>query len=114
MGASGEVGSQTWRRQPRRAPPDAADGTFFADPLPQILTEARNLCARGSFSPHDETDSPPDVPAARGLRRGERAGPARTGDAAGADRAARASAHKRLRADAVARRCLARGYHHRP
>ena len=35
--AAGELGGETWRRQPGRAPPDAADGTFFADPLPQIL-----------------------------------------------------------------------------
>ncbi len=35
LGASGQLGRQTWRRQPRRAPADAADGSFLADPLPQ-------------------------------------------------------------------------------
>ena len=37
MGTAGRLGSEAWRRYPHRAPPDAADGTFFADPLSQIL-----------------------------------------------------------------------------
>ena len=36
--AADELGRETWRRHPDRAPSDAADGAFFADPLPQILT----------------------------------------------------------------------------
>ena len=49
-----ELGGQTWRRQPDRAPSDAADGAFLADPLPQgtakglskALTVARGTSAR--------------------------------------------------------------------
>ncbi len=37
LGASGRLGRETRRRQPDRAPPDAADGAFLADPLPQVL-----------------------------------------------------------------------------
>ena len=37
VGAADRLGRQTWRRQPGRAAADAADGAFFADPLPQIL-----------------------------------------------------------------------------
>ena len=56
VGAAGRLGRQTWRRQPDRAAPDAADGAFLADPLPQILKLLRNLCARWPFSRHaDET-----------------------------------------------------------
>ena len=32
-----ELGGQDMAASADRAPPDAADGTFFADPLPQIL-----------------------------------------------------------------------------
>ncbi len=35
VGAAGELGGEAWRRDPDRAAPDAADGAFFADPLPQ-------------------------------------------------------------------------------
>ncbi len=43
MGASGQLGRQARRRHPDRAPPDAADGAFLADPLPQIL-RAKRIC----------------------------------------------------------------------
>src|SRR3978361_1184447 len=36
LGAPDRLGRQARRRQPGRTPPDAADGAFFADPLPQI------------------------------------------------------------------------------
>ena len=41
VGAAGRLGGATWRRQPDRAAPDAADGAFLADPLPQILKRCR-------------------------------------------------------------------------
>ncbi len=53
VGTIGRLGRETWRRHLGRAPTDAADGTFFADPLPQILTcgcSARNQRAPRPFS----------------------------------------------------------------
>src|ERR1700742_568929 len=41
LGAPCRLGRQTWRRQPHRAPPDGADGAFFADPLSQIVILGR-------------------------------------------------------------------------
>src|ERR1700674_4331738 len=51
MGAAGQLGRQTWRGQPDRAPPDAADGAFLADPLPQILTGSAGTSVRAGRFP---------------------------------------------------------------
>ena len=37
VGSPGRLGRQARRRHAGRAPPDAADGALFADPLPQIV-----------------------------------------------------------------------------
>ena len=42
LGAAGRLGRQTRRHHAGRAPADAADGPFLADPLPQIVTQGRN------------------------------------------------------------------------
>ena len=53
MGATGRLGGQTRWRHFSRAPFDAADGPFFADPLSQILNvcpgSARNIRKRRPF-----------------------------------------------------------------
>src|SRR5215208_4398906 len=92
MGAFGELGSQTRRRHPDRAPPNAADGAFLPDPLPQVLdvfVSVRNLGKRGPFSPHaHETSSSFGVCAYRHHWFSDGAGSARAGNAAGSNRAA--------------------------
>ena len=53
VGAAGELGGQARRRQPHRAPADAADGPFLADPLSKSAKsylKARNQGSRRSFS----------------------------------------------------------------
>ncbi len=56
LGPADQLGGQAWRRQPCRTTADAADGAFFADPLPQIVKPCdvlmRNLRARGPLSHH--------------------------------------------------------------
>src|SRR6266853_6564131 len=101
--------AETRRRQPDRAPPDAPDGAFLADPLPQILRRdlplpasanrlkiglVGNLRARRPFSPHENETSDLSRMRADGcVRRGERASSA---GAAGPDGPACARARKRL------------------
>src|SRR5665811_622150 len=43
LGASGELGRKARRRQPVRTPPDAADGAFLPDPLPQGIGKLHDL-----------------------------------------------------------------------
>src|SRR6202012_277461 len=50
LGAAGEVGGAAWRRYARRAPADATDGAFLADPLSQILSRFSELSIK---IPHD-------------------------------------------------------------
>ena len=97
---------------PDRAPPDAADGAFLADPLPQIVKvpiSVRNFRARRPFPRHAEQTLTPSLERAdRRVRGGQRAGPADADDAAGPDRSAGAGARQRLRADAAG---AAAGHH---
>src|SRR3954451_13741383 len=107
LGAFGELGGETWRYHADRAPPHAANGTFLADPLPQILKHSaywlRNIRSRGSFSSHaDETFTLLRLLAVRAGRDewpGYRPGAARAGNAAGPNRDARA--FQQLHADAI-------------
>ena len=106
---------QAWRRRTRRAAVDAADGTFFADPLPQILKSSGNHRARKSFSLHaDETFLVALGCVAGALRRFACASPIVTDNASGADRAACARGVDRMRTAAAARNRRAAGLDHRP
>ena len=93
LGAAGQLGREARRRHPDRAPADAADGAFLADPLPQVLKSAAlspgTSAAAGRLpgmrmKPHCFLC----VRADGGVRPGGRAGAADAGDAAGANRAA--------------------------